>query len=129
MSPVNDDVVLFVVLAAGRRPVAAPVSPWTGNIDVAAVPDRTWATLAGVLTANLYGIPDPVVELRERCERFGLTLVEDACHAIDTTAGRSGASARPAPSACPSTAARWPGASWRWPTPGTCRPWSACATG
>jgi dTDP-4-amino-4,6-dideoxygalactose transaminase len=85
MSPVNDDVVLFVVLAAGLRPVAAPVSPWTGNIDVAAVPDRTWSTVAGVLTANLYGIPDPVVELRERCERFGLTLVEDACHAIDTT--------------------------------------------
>ena len=45
MSPITDDVVLFVVLAAGLRPVAAPVSPWTGNIEVAAVPTtpgRTW---------------------------------------------------------------------------------------
>jgi hypothetical protein len=87
MSPVNDDVVLFVVLAAGLRPVAAPVSPWTGNIDASAVPERTWKRVAGVLTTNLYGVPDPVVELRERCDRLGLTLIEDACHAIDTAVG------------------------------------------
>ena len=87
MSPITDDVVLFVVLAAGLRPVAAPVSPWTGNIDVAAVPDHTWTNVAGVMTANLYGLPDPVVDLRERCDRHGLTLVEDACHAIETTVG------------------------------------------
>ena len=87
MSPITDDVVLFVVLAAGLRPVGAPVSPWTGNIDVAAVPDDTWTSVAGVLTANLYGLPDPVVDLRERCDRQGLTLIEDACHAIDTTVG------------------------------------------
>ena len=87
MSPITDDVVLFVVLAAGLRPVGAPVSPWTGNIDVAAVPDDIWTSVAGVLTANLYGLPDPVIDLRERCDRHGLTLVEDACHAIDTTVG------------------------------------------
>jgi dTDP-4-amino-4,6-dideoxygalactose transaminase len=82
MSPVTDDVVLFVVLAAGLWPVAAPVSPWTGNIDPSAVPEHTWKTIAGVLTANLYGLPDPVIELRERCDEHGLTLIEDACHAI-----------------------------------------------
>src|SRR5215468_6378859 len=47
VSPVNDDVILFVLLAAGLRPVSAPVSPCDGNIDVDAVEDATWASLAG----------------------------------------------------------------------------------
>ncbi|QDQ12097.1 DegT/DnrJ/EryC1/StrS family aminotransferase [Streptomyces spectabilis] len=84
MSPVNDDVILFVVLAAGLRPVQAPVSPWTGNIDPAAVPDATWASVDAVLTTNLYGMPDRVTELRARCDELGIPLFEDAAHAIGT---------------------------------------------
>ncbi len=87
VSPVNDDVILFVLLAAGLRPVSAPVSPADGNIDVDAVEDATWASLAGVVTTNLYGVPDSMVALRERCSRFGLTLIEDACHALGATVG------------------------------------------
>ncbi len=84
MSPVNDDVILFVVLAAGLRPVQAPVSAWDGNIDPAAVPEATWRNLDAVLTTNLYGIPDRVGELRTRCEALGIPLIEDAAHAIGT---------------------------------------------
>ncbi|MEU5778159.1 DegT/DnrJ/EryC1/StrS family aminotransferase [Streptomyces venezuelae] len=84
MSPVNDDVILFVVLAAGLRPVQAPVSVWDGNIDPAAVPEQTWRNVDAVLTTNLYGIPDRVVELRRRCDQLGIPLFEDAAHAIGT---------------------------------------------
>ncbi|MFI6339136.1 DegT/DnrJ/EryC1/StrS family aminotransferase [Streptomyces sp. NPDC050535] len=84
MSPVNDDVILFVVLAAGLRPVMAPVSVCDGNIDPAAVPESTWRNVDAVLTTNLYGIPDQVVELRRRCEELGIPLFEDAAHAIGT---------------------------------------------
>ncbi|WP_037891009.1 DegT/DnrJ/EryC1/StrS family aminotransferase [Streptomyces viridochromogenes] len=84
MSPVNDDVILFVVLAAGLRPVQAPVSPWDGNIDPAAVPESMWRNVDAVLTTNLYGIPDRVVELRRRCDQLGIPLIEDAAHAIGT---------------------------------------------
>ncbi|MEV7341477.1 DegT/DnrJ/EryC1/StrS family aminotransferase [Streptomyces sp. NPDC093544] len=84
MSPVNDDVILFVVLAAGLRPVQAPVSAWDGNIDPAAVPESTWRNVDAVLTTNLYGIPDRVEELRLRCEELGIPLFEDAAHAIGT---------------------------------------------
>lgn len=84
MSPVNDDVILFVVLAAGLRPVQAPVSMWDGNIDPAAVPESTWRNVDAVLTTNLYGLPDRVVELRRRCEELGIPLLEDAAHAIGT---------------------------------------------
>ena len=82
MSPVNDDVILFVVLAAGLRPVTAPVSVWDGNIDPAAVPESTWRDVDAVLTTNLYGVPDRVLELRRRCAQLGIPLFEDAAHAI-----------------------------------------------
>ncbi|MET8023359.1 DegT/DnrJ/EryC1/StrS family aminotransferase [Streptomyces avermitilis] len=84
MSPVNDDVILFVVLAAGLRPVQAPVSVRDGNIDPAAVPESTWRSVDAVLTTNLYGMPDRVVELRRRCDQLGIPLFEDAAHAIGT---------------------------------------------
>ncbi|UXY32205.1 DegT/DnrJ/EryC1/StrS family aminotransferase [Streptomyces sp. HUAS TT20] len=84
MSPLNDDVILFVVLAAALRPVLAPVSVWDGNIDPAAVPESTWRNVDAVLTTNLYGMPDHVVELRRHCEALGIPLFEDAAHAIGT---------------------------------------------
>lgn len=87
MSPVNDDVILFVVLAAGLRPVQAPVSPWDGNIDPAAVPESTWRDVDAVLTTSLYGMPDRIVELRDRCAQLGIPLIEDAAHAIGTHVG------------------------------------------
>ncbi|MFF3347015.1 DegT/DnrJ/EryC1/StrS family aminotransferase [Streptomyces sp. NPDC002779] len=84
MSPVNDGVILFVVLAAGCRPVQAPVCVWDGNIDPAAVPESTWRGIDAVLTTNLYGIPDRLPQLRRRCEQLGIPLIEDAAHAIGT---------------------------------------------
>ncbi|MBD0708633.1 MULTISPECIES: DegT/DnrJ/EryC1/StrS family aminotransferase [unclassified Streptomyces] len=87
MSPVNDDVIFFVVLAAGLRPVQAPLDPRDGSLDTAAVPDSLWPGLSAVLTTNLYGAPDPAPELRERCDRLGIPLIEDAAHAIGSTVG------------------------------------------
>ncbi|WP_433243018.1 DegT/DnrJ/EryC1/StrS family aminotransferase [Streptosporangium sp. CA-135522] len=82
MAPTNCETVLFVVLAAGLRPVMAPVSPLDGNIDL---PRVDWSGLSGVLTAHLYGQPDRVVRLRAECDRRGLTLIDDAAHAMLTT--------------------------------------------
>jgi hypothetical protein len=84
MSPVNDDVVFFVVLAAGLVPVLGPVDPRTGNLDPTAIEDSTWVGLRAVLTTNLYGIPDRMDLLVERCRRHGLVLLEDAAHALDS---------------------------------------------
>jgi DegT/DnrJ/EryC1/StrS aminotransferase family len=87
MSPVNDDVIFFVALAAGLRPVMAPLSTEDGNIVPEAVPEATWRSLSGVLTTNLYGLPDRVADLRARCDRLGIPLIEDAAHAIETEVG------------------------------------------
>ncbi|MEU9101440.1 DegT/DnrJ/EryC1/StrS family aminotransferase [Streptomyces sp. NPDC048361] len=89
MSPVNDDVIFFVVLAAGLRPVQAPLDPHDGSLDPAAVPDALWPRLSAVLTTNLYGNPDPAPELADRCARSNIPLIEDAAHAIGSvSAGR-----------------------------------------
>ena len=84
MSPVTDDVVLFVVLAAGLIPVLGPLDPRTGNLDPTAIEDSTWPMLRAVLSTNLYGIPDRMDLLAERCRRHDLVLLEDAAHAIDS---------------------------------------------
>jgi hypothetical protein len=84
MSPVNDDVVFFVVLAAGLVPVLGPLDPRTGNLDPTAIEDSAWTGLRAVLTTNLYGIPDRMDLLQERCRRHNLVLLEDAAHAIDS---------------------------------------------
>jgi len=84
MSPVNDDVVFFTVLAAGLVPVLGPVDPSTGNLDPEGVDESTWSNLSAVLTTNLYGIPDRMDLLVQRCRRFGLLIVEDAAHALES---------------------------------------------
>ncbi|WP_256727021.1 DegT/DnrJ/EryC1/StrS family aminotransferase, partial [Streptomyces acidiscabies] len=87
MSPVNDDVIFFVVLAAGLRPVQAPLRPLDASIDVDAVPEATWGTLSAVLTTNLYGNPDDAPRLRARCDALGIPLFEDGAHAIGSEVG------------------------------------------
>ncbi|WP_326824810.1 DegT/DnrJ/EryC1/StrS family aminotransferase [Streptosporangium sp. NBC_01756] len=82
ISPTNCETVLFIALAAGLRPVMAPVSPLDGNIDL---PRVDWSGLSGVLTTHLYGQPDRVAGLRAECDRRGLTLIDDAAHAMLTT--------------------------------------------
>jgi hypothetical protein len=84
MSPLEDDTVFFGALAAGLRPVMAPVSVDDGNIRVDAIDDATWSSLSAVLTGNTYGLPDPVVELGRTCSRFAISLIEDAAHALET---------------------------------------------
>ena len=87
LSPVNDDVVFFTVLAAGLVPVVGPLDPATGNLDPSALDDSAWARLKAVMTTNLYGIPDRMDLLDERCRRHGLLLIEDACQALDSRFG------------------------------------------
>ena len=84
MSPLEDDTVFFGALAAGLRPVMAPVSTHDGNMCFEAVDDATWSTIAAVLTGNTYGLPDRVVEARSRCDRLNIPLIEDAAHALET---------------------------------------------
>jgi len=78
MSPISADEILFLVLAAGLRPVIAPLSPRDGNIDVSRV---DLSRVDAVLTTNLYGLPDQVSAFA------GKVLIEDVAHAMETSVG------------------------------------------
>jgi hypothetical protein len=47
------------------------------------VADATWSSQGGVLTTNLYGLPDREAGLRARCDRLGIPLTEDAATPSD----------------------------------------------
>lgn len=87
MSPLEDDTVFFGALAAGLRPVMAPISTEDGNIDLEAVDDGTWSSIAAVLTSNTYGLPDRVAEIRSVCDRLKIPVIEDVAHALETEVG------------------------------------------
>lgn len=84
MSPLEDDTVFFGALAAGLRPVMAPLSTRDGNVCIDTIDEATWSTISAVLTGNTYGLPDRVVELSARCRQLGIPLIEDAAHALET---------------------------------------------
>ena len=84
MSPLEDDTVFFGAIAAGLRPVMAPVSAHDGNMCVDAIGGETWSTISAVLTGNTYGFPDDVAQLSAMCDRLQIPLIEDAAHALET---------------------------------------------
>lgn len=78
MSPISADEILFLVLAAGLRPVIAPLSRRDGNIEFSRV---DLASVDAILTTNLYGLPDRLPAIS------GKILIEDVAHALETTVG------------------------------------------
>lgn len=84
MSPITADEILFLVLAAGLRPIMAPVCRQSGNIDATRIDELN---VDGVLTTNLYGLPDDVHALGRLCAERQIPLIEDAAHALQTTVG------------------------------------------
>lgn len=84
MSPVNCETVLFAAVAAGLRPVMAPVSPADGMIDVGRV---DWTGIGAVCVTYLYGLPGAIERLAAECDRRGVVLVGDGAHALQTEVG------------------------------------------
>ena len=64
------------------RPVFADISPDTWNIDVHEVKRRISEKTKVVIPVDFAGLPCDYLELRELADEHGLTVIEDACHAI-----------------------------------------------
>ncbi len=87
----------FVAAAHAPRYLGAGVSlidstaATDAGIDVAAVEAAITDRTKAVVAVHMWGYPAAVEALREFCDARGLTLIEDACEAIDATAadGRS----------------------------------------
>ena len=79
----------FVAAAHAPRYLDADVklvdsrSPTDAGIDVAAVEAAITDRTKAVIAVHMWGYPAAVGELRRFCDARGLTLIEDACEAID----------------------------------------------
>ncbi|MBS1859328.1 MAG: DegT/DnrJ/EryC1/StrS family aminotransferase [Acidobacteria bacterium] len=85
ISPITCRSVIRALLAAGVHPVFADIELDTGNIDPARLPNALSASTTAIVTTNLYGNPDSIVELRSVARSRGLLLIEDCAHAMHTT--------------------------------------------
>src|SRR5271165_5314439 len=81
-SPMTFAATANCVLYQGARPVFADVSPDTLNLDPDRLAESITANTRVVLPVDYAGHPadlDPILAL---AERHGLTVIEDACHAL-----------------------------------------------
>ncbi len=81
---------VWPVVQMGAVPVLADVSPATLNLTVESVERALSPRTRAVFAVHLLGNPAPVSELAELCNAKGLTLIEDACEALDTEVGDDG---------------------------------------
>lgn len=71
----------------GIRPVFCDIDPDTHHIDPRAIEALVSHRTSGILGVHLWGRPCDVDALSEIAKRHGLTLLFDACHALDVERG------------------------------------------
>jgi perosamine synthetase len=82
MSPLTFVATANCVLYQGARPVFADVSPDTLNIDPERVVERITPKTRAILPVAYGGHPADLDAILGLAEQHGLTVVEDACHAL-----------------------------------------------
>jgi perosamine synthetase len=70
------------VLYQGARPGFADVSPDTLNLDPDRVGERITSNTRAILPVDYAGHPADIDPILELADRHGLTVIEDACHAL-----------------------------------------------
>ena len=76
------------IVQTGARPKFVDIDPATGNMSLPALrsflealPRNERRAVRAIVPVHLYGLPAPMVELKEIAAEFNLKLVEDACQA------------------------------------------------
>jgi dTDP-4-amino-4,6-dideoxygalactose transaminase len=87
ISPITCRTVISALLAGGVRPVFTNIELETGNIDISKLNRETLRSAQAIVTTNLYGNPDRAADLQQIARRYGLLLIEDCAHVIDTKTG------------------------------------------
>ncbi len=70
------------LLYVGAKPVFADIDPATWNIDPAEIEKKITEKTKVLIPVHFGGLPCDMKEIREIADRHGLTIIEDACHAI-----------------------------------------------
>ena len=72
------------IVHAGGTPVLADIDPVTMNIDPAEVENRITSKTKAILPVHFAGRPCDMDALTAIADRYGLKLIEDCAHAIET---------------------------------------------
>jgi perosamine synthetase len=72
---------------AGLKPRLCDVDPATLGIDVAALGRRDFSRTLGVISANLYGIPNDLENLERLCRERGAFLLDDSAQSLGARLG------------------------------------------
>ncbi|MBI4555990.1 MAG: UDP-4-amino-4,6-dideoxy-N-acetyl-beta-L-altrosamine transaminase [Candidatus Hydrogenedentes bacterium] len=81
-SPITFAATANCVLYCGGRPVFADIQPDTGNFDPAALECFIAPQTKAILAVDFAGQPADHEEIRDLAARRGLTVIEDAAHAL-----------------------------------------------
>lgn len=71
-----------VILQCGAEPVFADVDPETGNIDPVSVAAAIGPKTKAILVVHYAGFPVDMPAMRRLADQHGVTLIEDAAHAL-----------------------------------------------
>lgn len=74
-----------VILMQGANPVFADIQPMSANIDPADIPHRITGRTKAILVVHWGGYPCDMDEIHAIAKQHGLTVIEDAAHAIGAT--------------------------------------------
>lgn len=84
VSPITFAASANCVLYAGAKPVFADINPETYNIDPASIRAHLTPQTRGIVAVDFTGQAVELDEIQAICRERGLTLIEDAAHAIGT---------------------------------------------
>ncbi|MFZ5652550.1 MAG: DegT/DnrJ/EryC1/StrS family aminotransferase [Bacillota bacterium] len=72
------------VLHAGATPVFIDVEPDTGNIDASLIEYAITPKTKAIIPVHLYGQLCDMISIRKIADRYGLVIIEDAAHSIES---------------------------------------------
>ena len=75
----------LVILMCGARPVFADIQPHTGNLDPESIKKKITPRTKAIMPVHWAGCPCDMDEINAIAREYGLTVVEDAAHALGAT--------------------------------------------
>ena len=72
-------------LYCGAKPVFADIDPHTYNIDPESIRNKITEKTKAVVAVDFTGQVVKIDEIRDVCDEYGLTLIEDAAHSIGSS--------------------------------------------
>jgi UDP-4-amino-4,6-dideoxy-N-acetyl-beta-L-altrosamine transaminase len=81
-SPITFVATSNAALYLRAKPVFSDIEPDTANIDVGKVEEKITESTKILVPVHYAGHPADIVNIRALADKYGLTVIEDACHAL-----------------------------------------------